>query len=200
MSKPNIALFASHNGSNVQAILDACQAGILEAQVCAVISNNSGSYALERARLHDVPAFHLSSKAYPDEQDLDEAILRTLSEHDADWIVLAGYMKKLGPKTLERYSNKVVNTHPSLLPKFGGHGMFGMFVHEAVLAAGEKVTGITVHLVNEEYDEGPIIAQSEVPVLAGDTAETLSARVQEREREFYVETINKLCRGSYQNK
>lgn len=195
MTKPKLALFASHNGSNVQAILDACRDGNLEANVCAVISNNSASYALERARLAEVPAFHLSSKAYPEEADLDKAILSVLIEQEADWIVLAGYMKKLGSKTLSRFSNKVVNTHPSLLPMFGGKGMYGHYVHMAVLGAGVDVTGITVHLVNEQYDEGPLIAQCEVPVLAGDTVETLSARVQEKEREFYVTTLNRLCRG-----
>lgn len=194
----NLALFASHNGSNVQAILDACRDGNLDAQVCAVISNNSTSYALERARASQVPVFHLSSRAYPDEAELDKAILATLIHQKADWIILAGYMKKLGPATLARYSNRVVNTHPSLLPKYGGRGMYGIHVHQAVLDAKESVTGVTVHLVNGAYDEGAILAQCEVPVLVDDTVHTLSARVQETERELYVETLNRLCRGELQ--
>lgn len=195
MRKPNLALFASHNGSNVQAILDACREGRLDVHVCAVISNNSGSYALERARQAGIPAHHLSSVAYPDPVELDRAILGTLIATHADWIFLAGYMKKLGPATLAHYRGKVVNTHPSLLPKFGGQGMYGHHVHTAVLQAGEPVTGVTVHLVEEAYDEGPIVAQSEVPVLPGDTVETLGARVQVRERELVVETLRRLCRG-----
>ncbi|MEF3305477.1 phosphoribosylglycinamide formyltransferase [Paenibacillus sp. GYB003] len=191
----NIALFASHGGSNAQAIIDACAAGRLDAAVAAVISNNSQSGALERARNAGIPAYHLSSKAYPEEDRLDEAIRDTLLGHRVDLIALAGYMKKLGPRTLRTYAGRVVNVHPSLLPKFGGRGMYGMRVHEAVLAAGERETGITVHLVDAEYDEGPILAQCAVPVMAGDTVETLAERVLRKEHELYVETLRRIAAG-----
>ncbi|WP_246132040.1 phosphoribosylglycinamide formyltransferase [Paenibacillus hemerocallicola] len=195
MSKLNIALFASHGGSNAQAIIDACAAGKLDGSVAVVISNNSQSGAMERAAAADIPSYHLSSKAYPDEARLDQAILETLLRHEVGLIALAGYMKKLGPRTLRTFAGRIVNLHPSLLPKFGGHGMYGRRVHEAVLAAGERETGVTVHLVDSEYDEGPIVAQSRVPVMADDTVETLAERVLRREHEFYVETLQRIAGG-----
>jgi phosphoribosylglycinamide formyltransferase-1 len=110
-------------------------------------------------------------------------------------VLLAGYMKKLGPYTLDCFRGRVLNTHPALLPKFGGQGMYGARVHEAVLAAGEAVTGVSVHVVDAEYDQGPVIAQCEVPVLAGDTVDTLASRVQERERKFIVEVLQAIVEG-----
>lgn len=195
MSKLNIALFASHGGSNAQAIIDACAAGKLDGAVAVVISNNSQSGAMERAAAADIPSYHLSSKAYPDEERLDQAVLERLLRHEVGLIALAGYMKKLGPRTLRTFAGRIVNVHPSLLPKFGGHGMYGRRVHEAVLAAGELETGVTVHLVDAEYDEGPILAQSRVPVLADDTIETLAERVLRREHEFYAETLQRIACG-----
>jgi phosphoribosylglycinamide formyltransferase-1 len=194
--KMNIALFASHGGSNAQAIIDACANGVLDGAVAVVISNNSQSGAMEKAAAAGIPSYHLSSKAYPEEERLDQAILETLLRHEVNLIALAGYMKKLGPQTLRAFTGRIVNVHPSLLPKFGGHGMYGRSVHEAVLAAGERETGVTVHLVDEEYDEGPVLAQSRVPVLADDTAETLAERVLRREHEFYVETLQRIASGN----
>ncbi|RKN85084.1 phosphoribosylglycinamide formyltransferase [Paenibacillus ginsengarvi] len=191
----NIAIFASHGGSNAQAIIDACAEDRLAAAVAAVISNNSQSGALDRARRAGIPSYHLSSKAYPEEEALDRAILETLRRHGVNLIALAGYMKKLGPETLRAYAGRILNVHPSLLPKFGGHGMYGEHVHEAVIAAGERETGVTVHLVDAEYDEGPIVAQCAVPVEAGDTAETLAERVLHKEHEFYVATLQRIARG-----
>ncbi|WP_238403135.1 phosphoribosylglycinamide formyltransferase [Paenibacillus mesophilus] len=196
MPKLNIALFASHGGSNAQAIIDACAGGVLDGSVAVVISNNSQSGAMEKAATAGIPSYHLSSKAYPEEERLDQAILETLLTHEVNLIALAGYMKKLGPQTLRAFAGRIVNVHPSLLPKFGGHGMYGRRVHEAVLAAGERETGVTVHLVDEEYDEGPILAQARVPVLAGDTAETLAERVLQCEHEFYVETLQRIASGN----
>jgi len=195
MSALKIALFASHGGSNAQAIMDACADGRLSATVAVVISNNSQSGALERARQAGVPSRHLSSKTYPQEEKLDRAVLDVLLEHEVGLIALAGYMKKLGPQTLAAFAGRIVNVHPSLLPKFGGPGMYGRHVHEAVLAAGERETGVTVHIVDAEYDEGPIVAQCRVPVLPGDTAETLAERVLRREHEFYVETLRRIACG-----
>jgi len=195
MPKLNIAIFASHGGSNAQAIIDAAAAGNMNAAVKAVISNNSQSGALERAKQAGIPGFHLSSKAYPEPEALDRAILDTLIAQEVNLIALAGYMKKLGPQTLAAYAGRIVNIHPSLLPKFGGHGMYGHRVHEAVLAAGEKETGVTMHLVDGEYDEGPVIAQSVVPVEPGDSVETLAARVLRREHAFYVETLGRIADG-----
>jgi phosphoribosylglycinamide formyltransferase-1 len=193
--KLRLGFLASHGGSNVQAILDACREGRLDAEPCVVISNNSDAPVLDRAMAARVPAFHLSAHVHPDPTRLDEAILATLEKHRVNLIVLAGYMKKLGPKTLARYRGRVLNMHPALLPKFGGRGMYGHHVHEAVLAAGEKESGATVHLADAEYDTGRILAQRKVPVRAGDTSESLAARVLEVEHQLYAETLQRIARG-----
>ena len=160
----------------MQAVLDACASGVLAATPAVVISNNRDAEALGRAARSGLPHYHLSSATHPDPAALDAAILDALGRHDADLVLLAGYMKKLGPRTLERYRGRVLNIHPALLPRFGGQGMYGARVHEAVLASGEPETGITIHVVDEEYDHGPIVAQCRVPVHPGDTAESLAAR------------------------
>jgi len=193
--KLRLGFLASHGGSNVQAILDACREGRLDAEPCVVISNNSDAMVLDRAMAARVPAFHLSSHIHPDPARLDEAILEVLEKHRVNLIVLAGYMKKLGPKTLARYRGRVLNMHPALLPKFGGRGMYGHHVHEAVLAAGEKESGATVHIADAEYDEGKILAQNKVPVMAGDTADSLAARVLEVEHHLYAETLQRIATG-----
>ena len=188
----NIAVFASHGGSGLQAIIDACRSKLINAKVCAVISNNSGSFALQRARDNGIPAFHFSQKTIADPIALEEAILRALTGNNAHIIFLAGYLKKLGPTILKAFENRIFNIHPSLLPKYGGKGMHGLNVHTAVLAAGETETGVTIHHVSDEYDKGGIIAQAKVPVLKGDTPEILAARVLEYEQVFIVETLVKI--------
>ncbi len=195
MQKAQLGFLASHGGSNMQAIIDACKEGRLDAEPAVVISNNSGSTALERASREGIPHYHFSSATHPDPAELDAAILRALEEHKVDFVILAGYMKLLGPQTLRRYRGRILNIHPALLPKFGGKGLYGIKVHEAVLAAGEKVTGVTVHLVDENYDRGPIVAQCEVPVLEGDTSQSLAARVLEQEHKLFAATLQKIVRG-----
>jgi phosphoribosylglycinamide formyltransferase 1 len=192
---PGLALFASHDGSNCQAIIDACKEGRLRARPCVVISNNSGSKALVRARGDKIPCAHLSSVTHPDPEALDAAILATLQNYEADLVVLAGYMKKLGPRTLSAFGGRILNSHPALLPRFGGKGMFGRAVHEAVLAAGETETGITIHQVDEEYDHGAIVAQCRLPVLRSDDIEKLAARSLAREHDFWIETLRDLVKG-----
>ena len=186
----NIAVFASGGGSDLQAIIDACKSGRLNARVCVVISNNGGSMALQRARNEGIPAFHLSAKVIGDPAALENRMLETLREHDTDLVFLAGYLKKMGSAVLRAYGNRILNIHPSLLPKHGGEGMYGINVHRAVLEAGETETGVTVHRVSAEYDAGEIVAQTKVPVLEGDAPETLAARVLAREHEFIVETLS----------
>jgi phosphoribosylglycinamide formyltransferase-1 len=182
-------VLASHEGTTLQAVLDACADGRLACEVAVVISNNAGSGALQRAERANVPARHVSSTAHAAPEALDAEVCRTLIEHRVDLVVLAGYMKRLGPKVLRAFRGRVVNTHPALLPKFGGRGMYGNRVHEAVLAAGETGTGVTVHLVDADYDTGPIIAQTAVPVDPNDTVDTLAARVRAVERRFLVEVL-----------
>lgn len=193
--KLSLGVLASHGGTNLQAIIDACADGSLDVEIRVVISNNSRAMALERARCSNIPTAHLSSVTHPDPACLDAAIADTLTTHGAELIVLAGYMRKLGPRTLSRYRNRILNVHPALLPKFGGRGMYGERVHAAVLAAGESVSGVSVHLVDEEYDQGPVIAQAEVPVLPNDTPDTLAARVLEQEHLLYPQTIQRIASG-----
>lgn len=188
--KLRLGALASGGGTNLQAIIDTCKLGELNAEVCVVISNNSRSRSLQRAHDEGIPAYHLSTVTHPN--SLDEEICRTLEMHNVDFVLLAGYMRLLGPITLAHYHNRVLNSHPALLPKFGGKGMYGSYVHQAVLDAGESVTGVTIHYVDEQYDHGPTLAQCKVPVLPDDTLDTLEERVKERERRFWVETLSSL--------
>lgn len=189
----NLGILASHTGTTLQAIIDACDEGRLNARIRVVISNNSRSLALQRARNHRIPALHLSSHTHPNPNALDTAIAVALTNHHVNLVVLAGYMKQIGPATLARYRNRIINTHPALLPQFGGRGMYGDNVHRAVLKAGLDTTGVTVHLVDEIYDHGKILAQTQVPVHPNDTLDTLRDRVQTSERRFYVQTLQEIA-------
>ena len=190
-----LGFFASGRGSNMRAVLDACNLGFLDAKPGVVISNNSDSEALVSARREAIPAYHLSSKTHPEPDSLDRAILSVLQQHHTSLVILAGYMKKLGDKTLSAYQGRVINIHPALLPKYGGAGMYGIHVHEAVIAAGDRETGVTIHLVDRDYDHGDILAQCRLPILEGDTAATLAARVLVREHSFLVETLKRIVNG-----
>ena len=194
MATLHLGFLASHGGSNMQAIIEACKSGRLNANPCVVISNNSNSMALQRAKNEGIPHYQISVLTHPGPQE-DEEILRVLRHHGVDTVILAGYMKKLGPVTLRAYRGRILNIHPALLPRFGGKDMYGKRVHEAVLAAGEKVTGVTIHIVDERYDTGPIIAQCRVPVLEGDTADSLAERVLKHEHVLYAETLQKIADG-----
>lgn len=191
----NLGFLASHRGSNLQAVIDACNSGRLRANPAVLITNNRDSGALDRAHREGIPAHHLSTRTHPDPDALDREILRTLVRYQVHLVVLAGYMKKLGPKTLGHYTGRIINVHPSLLPKFAGQGMFGMHVHEAVLAAHDQETGATVHWVDAEYDHGAIIAQCRVPVNDSDTPAALAARVLEQEHRLLVETLARVTTG-----
>jgi phosphoribosylglycinamide formyltransferase-1 len=190
-----ISVLASHEGSTLQAVLDACAEGVIDGLVGLVLSNNSGSGALRRATVSGVSTRHLSGVTHPDANALDQAMLASLVEARTDVVLLAGYMKKLGPSTLTHYEGRILNTHPALLPRFGGQGMYGGRVHRAVLDAGETESGATVHLVDGAYDTGEIVAQRVVAVAADDTEQSLAARVQHAERELLVEVLSSLSRG-----
>lgn len=190
-----LGFLASHGGSNLQAILDAISRGSLAAEPRLVISNNSGARALERAGAAGVEALHISGATHSGPGEADAAILEAMGGRGVNLIVLAGYMKKIGGAVLAAYPRRILNIHPALLPKFGGGGMYGLRVHGAVLAAGESHSGATVHLVDEEYDRGPILAQAPVPVLPGDTPEILQARVLEQEHRLYPETLRLIATG-----
>jgi phosphoribosylglycinamide formyltransferase 1 len=188
-----IAVLASHEGSVLQAVIDACANERIRGRVCLVISNNSDAGALQRARDAHIATAHLSATTHPDADTLDQAITAHLLRANADLVLLAGYMKRLGPLTLSRFRGRIINTHPALLPKFGGAGFFGRRVHEAVLAARETVSGATVHWVEGDYDTGPIIAQAAVTVGADETAVSLEAKVKVVERDLLIDTVARLA-------
>ena len=190
-----IGVLASHEGTTLQSIIDACVDRRVNGRVVVVISNNSASGALRRAAAAGIETFHLSSVTHSSGDSLDAAICDALQRARADVVFLAGYMKRLGPRTLATFPARILNTHPALLPRFGGHGMFGNRVFEAVLAAGESESGVSVHLVDGEYDTGVVVRQERIPVLPGDTVESLKARVQACEREVVVNTLAAMANG-----
>ncbi len=191
----NLGFLASGRGSNMQAVIDGCKSGRIAAHPRIVISNNSASGALQRARREGLDYAHLSSVTHPDANELDRAIRDTLRQHDVDLVILAGYMRKIGPETLAEYGGRIINIHPALLPCFGGKGMYGRHVHEAVLAAGVQTTGVTVHVVDAQYDHGRTLAQRRVPVQPDDTADSLAQRVLKHEHDLLVETVARIASG-----
>ncbi|HXG24901.1 MAG TPA: phosphoribosylglycinamide formyltransferase [Chthonomonadales bacterium] len=183
-------------GSNLQAILDACASGEIPGRVAVVIGTRADAPAMERARNAGVPTVTISPRRYAeDESGYAAALLNTLRAHDVRLICLAGYMRILPQPVVEAYRGKIMNVHPALLPLFGGKGMYGEHVHRAVLESGMKVSGCTVHFVDEHYDTGPIILQATVPVRDDDTPETLAARVLPEEHKTYVCAIRLFAEG-----
>ena len=183
-------VFASGSGTTLQAIIDAIRDDTLEAQINLVVSDHQDAYALERAKKAGIETYVIKAKKT---NEIDEELSKVLDGYDVDLIVLAGYLRMIGQKLLERYT--IINTHPSLLPKFGGKGMHGMNVHNAVVEAGEKESGVTVHFVNAEYDKGDIIWQTKVPVYPEDTAEDVSTRVQAAEKPQLISVLRDFTKG-----
>jgi phosphoribosylglycinamide formyltransferase 1 len=173
----NIAVFASGGGSNFQALIDHAEAGDLHATLSLCIGNNSKAMAFERAKKHGIPVRHLAPSRFADEDAYVKELRSVLREYRIDLIVLAGYMKRIPATVVAEYHNRIVNIHPGLLPAFGGPGLYGEKVHQAVLDYGSKISGITVHFVDEEYDHGPIIFQETTTVLDDDDAHSLAERV-----------------------
>ncbi len=195
MTTLKLGFLASHRGTNMQSIIDACNEGKIDAVPAVVISNNGDSGALDRATTEQIPAYYLSSKKYPDPEDLDRSIRDALLKHEVDIVVLAGYMKKIGEHTIKAFEGRILNIHPALLPKYGGQGMYGNKVHSAVLESGDRETGVTIHVVTDNYDQGPILAQQTGPVIEGDTVESLARRVLVVEHQLYVDTIKGIVEG-----
>ena len=193
----NISVMASGGGTNFQAILDALASGEIEnAEVKLLIASNDKAFAIERAKGAGIKTVVISAKDYPDMDAKTDAILKALAEAETDLIVLAGYMSILDPKVIQEYSGRIINIHPSLIPKHCGKGMYGLKVHEAVLAAGDKETGATVHYVDEGVDTGEIILQEKVPVMDGDTPEVLQKRVLETEHKILPAVIQMIAAGT----
>ncbi len=188
----NIAVLVSGNGSNLQSIIDSINNGeIKNSRICAVISDRKGAYALERAKVHGINHY-LVDKQKVSKLEFNEEIQNILTDEKADLIVLAGYLSIVNKELIKKYKNKIINIHPSLIPKFSGKGFYGMKVHEAVIASSCKITGVTVHFVDENVDTGPIILQEIIEVLEDDTAKTLAYRVLKLEHKCIVKAINKI--------
>ena len=188
-----LALFASGGGSNVGAILDAVDAGRLDAEPVLLISDRPGTGALDRAAARGLPTAVLAPAPLGSEAAFADALLGALREHDADAVALAGYLKKIPDAVVRAFRHRVLNVHPSLLPAFGGAGWYGKRVHQGVLDAGCRVSGATVHLVDGDYDTGPIVLQEAVRVEPGDTAETLAARVLAVEHRIFPQALQLLA-------
>ncbi|MFX3625089.1 MAG: phosphoribosylglycinamide formyltransferase [Ectobacillus sp.] len=182
-----IAVFASGNGSNFQAIIDAAKAGILDGEIVLLVCDKPGAKAIERAKQHHIPAFVFAPKEYPSKEAFEAVILEQLRALEVEWVILAGYMRLIGGTLLRAYGGKIINIHPSLLPSFPGKDAIGQ-----ALQAGVKITGVTIHYVDEGMDTGPIIAQEAVRIEDDDTRESLQQKIQKIEHKLYIQTIQKL--------
>ena len=192
-----IAVFVSGGGTNLQAIIDNTKDGILkDIEISLVLSSSKTAYALERAADNGIKSAVVSKKDFDSIESWDDAVLAAVEDSGAELIVLAGYRSLMGPKVVAKYSNRIINIHPALIPSFCGAGMYGIRPHQAALAKGVKVSGATVHFVNENYDEGPILLQKAIDVLPNDTPETLQKRImQECEWKILPEAIRLIADG-----
>ncbi len=187
-----IGILASYNGSGFKTIKKACDEDILDAQVTVVVSNNTKANALKTAEQMNIPNFIINAKKYPNE-DLDEKIAELFKEYNCDYIFCSGYMKIIGSKLISNFEEKIVNTHPALLPsKYGGKGMYGRFVHEAIIKNNEKKSGVTIHFVNEKYDDGRIILKKELELSNDETVDSLEDRIKDLESIAIIEAFKKL--------
>jgi len=184
----NLVFFASGSGTNFQSVIDAIDSGELEARITGLISNRSGAGAIERARAHNIPSYIID----PASPYSETYLLDLLPSLHPDLIILAGYLKKIPAKVIKHYSGRIINIHPSLLPKYGGKGYYGMNVHKAVIENRDKVSGCTVHFVDEIYDNGQVIEQIEVHVSHDDTPESLANKILRKEHKLLPQTIHKL--------
>jgi len=206
MQKLNLGFLCSHGGSNMQAIIENVKKGNLLAEICAVISNNHQSGAIEKAQKENIPYYVVNEKTHPNESVSDiknnatnnkvnQEIIRIFKLHNVDTVILAGYMKLISQSLIDAFNGRVLNIHPALLPRFGGKGMYGLNVHKAVIDAKETKSGATIHIVNPIYDDGKILAQVEVPVFTDDTPEILAERILKEEHKLYSATLIKISNG-----
>lgn len=187
----NLAFLATNSGTSMRAIVAAIEAGELAATATLIVSNKKESSALAFARERAIAAKHIPTMK--DEAGADAALCAALQEARADLVILSGYLRKLGPRTLAAFQGRILNTHPALLPKYGGQGFYGRRVHEAVIVAGERVTGATIHIVDEEYDHGPVVAQHIIPIDSVDDAESIERKVSAAEPAFFVQTLKRIA-------
>lgn len=185
----NLVVFASGSGSNFQSIIDAIKDGSLNATITGFITNKAEAYSLERAKKNDIPNVVINPNNFDSEPEYVSTLISQLQDWNADLLILAGYLKKIPSEVINKYDQRILNIHPSLLPKFGGKGFYGIKVHEAVIASEDTESGCTVHIVTEEYDKGPILGQSKVSVSSSDTVEDLSKKVLIEEHKLFPDTI-----------
>lgn len=188
-----LGFLASRNGSSLRAIVTSIEDGTLAAEACLVVSNNRAAPALAFANDHGVPTEVITTQSDPETADMRLCV--ALQAAGVELVVLSGYLRRLGPRTLAAYRNRVLNIHPAPLPGFGGEGMYGRRVHEAVIASGAVESGVTIHLVDEIYDNGPPVAARAVALGPGETADSLEARITALEPQFFVETLRRLAEG-----
>lgn len=191
--KLRLAVLLSGSGTTLQNIIDQSASGTLDAEVVCVVSSRSKAFGLDRAARHDIPNTAITARDYPDSAARNGAIWDFIRPHKVDLVVLAGYMSLLAVPG--DFANRIINVHPALIPAFSGQGMYGHHVHEAVVDYGAKITGATVHFVDDAYDQGPIILQEAIPVQDGDTADSLAERVQALERKIYPKAIQMIAEG-----
>lgn len=192
--KARIVVLASGSGSNFQAILNAIDRGEIDAEVVRLIASRPSIGAIEKASIANIPSSVIQKNQFDGSESFENALLNELSSANPDLVVLAGYLVQIPVSVIRAFENKIINIHPSLLPDFGGKGYYGNNVHEAVLKAGKRESGCTVHLVTENYDEGPILAQSKVPVLPSDTPDSLASRVLSEEHKLLPEIIQTILK------
>ena len=194
LSKKRLVVLACGTGSLFLSIVQACEKELLPAEVVGLISCNSQALVLKKAEQQKIKSHVLELKKFSDFSDWDKALCSLLKETKPNLILLAGFLKKIGPQVLSEFKNRIINIHPSLLPRYGGEGMYGLNVHQAVIKNGDKKTGISIHLVGEDYDTGPLLAQTEIAVSPEDTPETLQEKVKKEEQTFYVSVLQKILK------
>lgn len=190
----NLAFFASYNGSSAHALTDACFDGTLSASPTLLLTNNEAANALNWSDNKGLKTICINSETHSDPKERDQKIADFLKENRINMVLLSGYMRLIGPRTLQAVNGRILNIHPALLPQYGGKGMYGHHVHQAVKDNNETETGITIHQVNQEYDKGKILAQKIIPLSLEESVEDIQKKVQEAEPEFYIETVRKILK------
>jgi len=194
--KTKIAVMASGNGTNLQALIDHCKTGDIPAEIAFVVSNKKYANALELAKKENIRSAVFEPEKFSTRTLMCSKMAKTFKENNIDLVCLAGYMLRIEPCLVRSFSHRILNIHPALLPKFGGKGMYGRRVHEAVIRSGEKESGCTVHLVDEIYDHGAVVAQAKVKVDSNDTADSLAQKIHAKEHQLYPAVVKKVCEGT----
>jgi len=192
------AVLISGGGTNLQALIDAVEDGIIPAKIAVVISDREGAFGIERAKRHGIASYVVTRNTFGNASERDEKLLEILKSHDVDFVMLAGYLSILTKNVVKNYEKRIINIHPALIPKYSGKGFYGDVIHEAVLKNKDRQTGVTLHFVDSGVDSGPIIIQEKIPVFEVDTLESLKARIHTTEHRLIVETAKNFCEGGLQ--